>query len=192
MSIEKVKVVLTGGRAGFNGILGKQYKFVDGALTLRGSEKDVQSMMLVLERSYAAYPEGSAELEAAQRRYMEATDGECNPTQVEEENPEQHIPGDVQPQGQGSPEEETVDGGESDDSVEGQEGSEDSGDGHEDPRVSRIREAVMTLEVPNDALWTAEGLPKVEAVSEVLGEDVTRAEITAAAPNFNRQPSVSE
>jgi hypothetical protein len=45
-----------------------------------------------------------------------------------------------------------------------------------------IREKLHTLDPKDDSLWTAEGLPRTSAV----GEGVSRAEITAAAPLFRR------
>jgi hypothetical protein len=44
-----------------------------------------------------------------------------------------------------------------------------------------IREKLHTLDPSDDSLWTAEGLPRTSAVG-----DVSRAEITAAAPFFRR------
>lgn len=50
-----------------------------------------------------------------------------------------------------------------------------------------IREALATLDTLDDEVWTSEGLPKIEAVKELLGRPVTRQEIVDAAPKFTRQ-----
>ena len=49
-----------------------------------------------------------------------------------------------------------------------------------------ITEALDALDPSIDKQWTTDGLPRVEAVSETLGRNVTRREITDAAPNFLR------
>ena len=45
-------LVLTGGRKGFTGVLGKQYKCINGKITLRGPVKDVEALTLYLGRCY--------------------------------------------------------------------------------------------------------------------------------------------
>lgn len=55
-----------------------------------------------------------------------------------------------------------------------------------------ILEALSALDTDNDDDWTKDGLPKTEAVSEVVGETVTRAQITEVAPQFSRTNSVLE
>ena len=50
-----------------------------------------------------------------------------------------------------------------------------------------IREALATLDTLDDEVWTSEGLPKIEAVKELLGRPITRQEIVDAAPKFTRQ-----
>lgn len=50
-----------------------------------------------------------------------------------------------------------------------------------------IREALGQLDTMEDKDWTAEGQPAVERVSELMGEKVTRQQITNAAPHFTRQ-----
>lgn len=53
--------------------------------------------------------------------------------------------------------------------------------------MDNISTALLTLSVANDNNWTSDGLPKVEVVSRILGEEVTRKEITNAFPGFTRQ-----
>jgi hypothetical protein len=56
-----------------------------------------------------------------------------------------------------------------------------------------IREALSQLDTLDDAVWTAEGFPKIEAVKELLGHPVSRQDIINAAPQFSRSnPIVDE
>ncbi|WP_163836868.1 hypothetical protein [Spartinivicinus ruber] len=50
----------------------------------------------------------------------------------------------------------------------------------------KIVKALSQLDQANDAHWTNAGLPNVKAVEEILGQDITRADINAAAPDFRR------
>ena len=50
-----------------------------------------------------------------------------------------------------------------------------------------IKEALGQLDTLEDANWTADGAPAVDAVSALLGKKVSRAEITEAAPKFSRE-----
>lgn len=49
-----------------------------------------------------------------------------------------------------------------------------------------ILEAVMGLQLGNDEHWTTDGLPRLDAVENLLGASVTRKQVTNAAPDFNR------
>jgi tetrahydromethanopterin S-methyltransferase subunit B len=49
-----------------------------------------------------------------------------------------------------------------------------------------VKDAVAGLDGTNDAHWTKGGLPATEAVSAVVGSDVSRADIEAAAPDAKR------
>lgn len=49
-----------------------------------------------------------------------------------------------------------------------------------------ITDALKQLDPSNDDHWTASKQPKVDAVKELHGEDVTREQIDAAAEGFNR------
>lgn len=56
-----------------------------------------------------------------------------------------------------------------------------------------IKAALAELDPLNDDQWTAEGAPRIEAISNILGQSVTRKEVTDAAPLFNRaNPSLDE
>ena len=50
-----------------------------------------------------------------------------------------------------------------------------------------IKEALSQLDTLDDNLWTQDGSPKIEAVSDLVGNKVTRAEILEAAPKFSRE-----
>jgi hypothetical protein len=43
------------------------------------------------------------------------------------------------------------------------------------------------LDVLDDSHWTTEGLPRVDVVAELTGQDVTRHIITKVAPHFRRE-----
>ena len=49
-----------------------------------------------------------------------------------------------------------------------------------------ILEALLGLSPGNDEHWTADGLPRLDAVENLLGASVTRKQLTNAAPDFNR------
>lgn len=50
----------------------------------------------------------------------------------------------------------------------------------------KITEAVKALDPKNDAHWTADGFPRVEAISNLTRTEITRKQITDAAPNLTR------
>lgn len=50
-----------------------------------------------------------------------------------------------------------------------------------------IQEALDSLDTENDDLWTDDGLPLVEEVEKLVGEKLTRREITTTEPDFNRE-----
>lgn len=52
--------------------------------------------------------------------------------------------------------------------------------------ADEIKTAVEMLDKANDAHWTAAGLPAVDAVAELVGKSVTRANITETAPDAKR------
>src|SRR6056297_3229904 len=55
-----------------------------------------------------------------------------------------------------------------------------------------LKEALGQLDTMDDSLWTKEGLPAVDKVAELMGRDVTRKEITDAAPHFTRASGFQE
>lgn len=54
-----------------------------------------------------------------------------------------------------------------------------------------ILEAVRGLDPQNDEHWTADGQPRLDAVENMLGADVSRKLVTNAAPDFTRAVALS-
>lgn len=55
-----------------------------------------------------------------------------------------------------------------------------------------LKEALASLDPSNDEHWTKEGLPILAVLANLIGTDVSRADVTAIAPAFNRQNPVVE
>jgi hypothetical protein len=51
----------------------------------------------------------------------------------------------------------------------------------------RIQEALSNLDVENEGHWTTEGLPRLDVMKDLVGEPVSRADITTAAKGFSRR-----
>lgn len=51
----------------------------------------------------------------------------------------------------------------------------------------KLRQALAKLDIGNDDHWTTEGLPRLDVMKDLVGEPVTRADITAAAKGFSRK-----
>lgn len=52
--------------------------------------------------------------------------------------------------------------------------------------MTDILQALSSLQPEEDAHWTTDGSPRLEAVAQLLGVPVTRAEVLAVAPRFSR------
>ena len=179
MSIVTRILVLTGARAGLTVKLG-MYQFTDGKIPLRGTAQDVEAMSHWMAVNYAAYPEGSQELEAF--------NGQCDPSAPAEQDAEQAVLDRVQPAGEGTPQAKAGDVQPADGAVEGpSDGSIPDGDGHEDSGLHRLQGALGQLDVTDDSHWTGIGRPAVAAVEHFLGYKTTRAAIEAVAPDFSRE-----
>jgi hypothetical protein len=50
-----------------------------------------------------------------------------------------------------------------------------------------LKEALMSMDPFDDDQWTGEGLPKVDFVASLIEGNVTRKDITEAAPQFTRE-----
>lgn len=172
------KLYLTGGREGMTCVVGKAYHFKDGMLEIEGPPSDVEVLTHWFAVNYAAFPEGSKELEASnvQRDTPETSKSGTAPA----------VLGGDQPGGQGPETVPADNGSPADDAASDRTSDLPEGDGHEDARVHRIKEALTGLDVTNDEHWTNDGKPAVQAVSIILDEQVSRADVDAAAPGFTR------
>lgn len=64
---------------------------------------------------------------------------------------------------------------------------DNQGDDHDAiMRQTRIIQAVEKLDHKNDEQWTTGGKPKVKAVEEILGFDISSEELKAACPDVTR------
>lgn len=55
-----------------------------------------------------------------------------------------------------------------------------------------IVEALGTLDPANDEQWTADGLPRMDVIEELVGDkSITRADVTNAAPDFTRETAAA-
>jgi len=55
-----------------------------------------------------------------------------------------------------------------------------------------ILEALKQLDPKNDEHWTGDGLPRMDAVEALVGdESIKRADVTAASPDFNREAAAA-
>lgn len=55
-----------------------------------------------------------------------------------------------------------------------------------------ILDALLALDVGNDEHWTADGLPRMDAVEALTGEKgITRQQVTAAKPGFSRAIAIT-
>lgn len=50
----------------------------------------------------------------------------------------------------------------------------------------QLIDALAQLNVENDEHWTDDGLPRLDVVQAMVGEEVSREDVTQAAPNFTR------
>ena len=169
---------LTGPRAGQTCKLGKQFQFTNGKIVLHGSQGDVERLTHWLAINYAAYPVGHPKLEAG--------DGERTDPETTVEGATTEVLSDVQPDGEGTAPSETLDGSPTDEAAPDSAPDLPAGDGHGDTRVHRIEEALTALDVTNDEHWIEGGKPAVQAVSTLMNEQVSRADIDAVAPDFIR------
>lgn len=165
------------------------YEFTEGSLTITGPQPDVENLSRYLERCYQAFPDPSPELDAA----VAAIHGEGDAAETQQVTPG---PDGVQPGGSddhdgGASEPAPEPAGQADDggadadpdAGEAEHGSADQGDGQ-----SPLAAALKRLDPANDEHWTADGKPKMTAVEALLGRaDVTRAQVDAALPGFNRE-----
>lgn len=198
MSVIHRKLILTGGRAGTTCVLGRQFRFVEGQLTIHGDEVQVEKLSRYIGRCYKAFPVGSEELEHFQKLDAAAKEGSDGTSQVQGGSkpggPETVQPH-VQPSGGGSPEATPIDGSGPNDAETGSAGVLSSGDGHTDTgndaateAKDRLLKAVKSLDHTNDEHWTAEGRPRIDAIESAYGKPgVSRAQVEEVAPGYVRR-----
>jgi hypothetical protein len=146
------------------------FHFVDGRFELVATEDDTQKIAHYLKNSWQVYPE------------TEVAHGISNIQKDEEPELKQDetIPSGVLSQ---------LGTVETNDVGYGSAGTQDG-----DTRVlsegngqkEKLTRVLGSLDKSNDALWTADGKPTVSAVSMAIGGNVSRAEIEATLPGFQR------
>jgi hypothetical protein len=52
--------------------------------------------------------------------------------------------------------------------------------------MTTLKQALKLLDPQNDEHWTAGGLPRVEALEQLTGTQLSRADVEAAAPDLKR------
>jgi hypothetical protein len=159
---------LTGGRKGQTVVL-NGHSFVNGRLELSGDPAAIEKTIRYLNVYY-------------QTEVLD--DGERHPETPADGPPVPAVVGDVEPSGAGPAEVPTEDGGGHDTPDAG--GPELPAARHGHPGTG-IKEALSMLDVLDDSHWTTEGLPRVDVVAELTGQDVTRHIITKVAPHFRRE-----
>jgi hypothetical protein len=157
--------------------------------TVRGDAKEIAGVVRYFTRSYQAevIPHGTSEVHPSTEQ------GEA-----------ESVPSGVRPDGTGSEEETAVHLGADDGARSGSPRSGADRDGHEDSRLStqdrfnqsssnqinpeKLMEVLKKLDPGNDGQWNAVGLPKLNVVGELYGnEGVTRKDIDSVWPEFNRK-----
>lgn len=189
---------LTGALRGKTVVLGG-YPFVDGRFTVSGSLENVSGLIKYLGRSYQAYPEGSVELREAQERDRREANRGVRGANGNDSDRDKAASNDGVDGADGSG---TSQAGGSDDGETGVNGSggstsglsdrggrPDAGDADESDEsgpYGEVRKALKRLDHTNDDDWTGDDRPAVARVTEILGRQINRAEIDAAAPDFRR------
>jgi len=51
----------------------------------------------------------------------------------------------------------------------------------------KIRDALAKLDTANEGHWTSEGMPRLDVMKDLVGQAVSRADITSAAKSFTRK-----
>lgn len=179
MAIMTINLVLTGGRAGRTCVCGR-YQFVNGKCPVSGESTRLGGAITYLGRVFAAFPEGSTELAAHQKRDAHG-DAEAAPDVGSGDATP--ILGDVPNDGSVGAEAATT--GEPA-AAGGDAPAEHGAAGYRHPD-SRLREAVMGLDKNDPEHWTEAGKPRLDAVVRAYGSaNVTRRDVDRVAPDFVR------
>lgn len=189
-----MKLVLTGHYAGKSVVL-NGYEFKNGEMELPGDVAKMAGLVSYFA-SYNAFLSGSAELAAAQKRDRENKNGRSADLEGRKEGSSgvsTDEPG---------PEKEPGGSGHDDPSASGS-GSVSEGNGVQagrdggsketvsNPRTLKIIDALNALDAGVEEHWTPAGQPKVQVIAEATSlPDLTRKEIDAALPGFNRKKAI--
>lgn len=165
----------------------KEYEFKEGSMEISGPSTDVENLSKFLNRCYQAFPDPSRELDAAVAAIH--GDGDAAQTDTTASGPGNGDPGgtkdDAGGAGDPAPEPKGTDEGGSD--AQPEPGAAEPGRPGEGDGQSPINQALSRLDPEDDEAWTADGKPKMSAIEAVMGRsDVTRAQVDAAAPGFDR------
>jgi len=186
----RVYLELTGARTGQTCVLGK-YQFVKGRTVVSGEGRKVASAVKFLGRVYAAFPTGSRELAARQAQEkaaatstpQEVANGDAPVDEAAAGRQSAEVLGDLQPDGAAA-DGAAADGG--GDAPAAADSAEHGALGYRHPDT-RLREAILTLDKANDELWTAEGRPRLDALTKLPGmAGVTRRDVDRVAPEVVR------
>lgn len=165
----------------------KEYEFTDGSMEVTGPSGDVDNLSKYLRRCYQAFPDPSHELDAARAALKEEADaGEAD---TAEPGPGDEHPGgaDDDEGGAGAEPTQLPDADNGGGAAEPEAGEAGAGDANGDGQ-SPIVSALKRLDPADDEHWTADGKPKMSALEALMGRaDITRAQVDAAAPGFNRE-----
>lgn len=184
----KVYLELTGARAGQTCVLGK-YQFVKGRTVVSGEGRKVASAVKFLGRVYAAFPSGSRELserraqeKAASPALQEVANGDAQTDESAAGGQSAEVLGDLQSDGAADEA-----AGDSTVTADAQADPAENGPlGYRHPDT-RLREAILSLDKANDELWTAEGRPRLDALTKLPGmAGVTRRDVDRVAPEVMR------
>lgn len=195
-----MKLILTGHYAGrtidLNG-----YKFVNGELTLKGEMTKMEGVINYF-RTYNAFLAGSDELAQAQARDANKGDTDGTDTVLDGQSGTDTggVSTDITGTGTGSGPESggaSPDGAGSGSEGNGVQGGREVDEGQaavtSDPTVLKIIDGLKSLDPTNDDHWTDAGLPRVDVIAQASGVvNVTRKDIAAAIPNFNREVAMNE
>lgn len=134
----QMRLVLTGPLAGATRMLNGHY-FERGVCVIQGAPDNLEHVLTYMRRSYQAYPEGSVELQDAQRAYedakaMKLRELEANgvrniPAYLKPPKKPTEVSSDIQPNGAGASEVPPVHGGTIGASEAGDAGAVSGGDG---------------------------------------------------------------
>lgn len=196
-----MKFVLTGHYAGKTMTI-NHVDFINGEADVKGDLAKLGGLINYLA-TFNAFLVGSDELAAAQERDR-LNKGETNGTDTvldgqSGEDPS-GAPANVSGTGTGSGPESggaSPDGAGSGSEGNGVQGGREVDEGQaavtSDPTVLKIIDGLKSLDPTNDDHWTDAGLPRVDVIAQASGVvNVTRKDIAAAIPNFNREVAMNE